>query len=413
MKLHEYQSKEIFRKFNILVPRGSVAKSAEEARQAASELGGEGWVVKSQIHAGGRGKGKIYDPNARDKMILDGGVKLARSFDEVKELSAKILGNLLVTKQTGLEGKVVKNVLIEEMVKIQKDPAQPSRDHELYIAITADRAENKLVLMASAEGGMDIEEVAAKNPDAILKEWFQPDSGLHAFQARNIAYKLGVRTKKSISGMTKLLINLAKTAVSIDASLVEINPCIITEGQDVIALDAKITIEDNALFRHADILEMRDLNEENPVEVEADEAGLSFISLDGDIGCLVNGAGLAMATMDIIKLYGGDEHAPANFLDVGGGANADQVKKAFSIILQDPKVKGILVNIFGGIMRGDILAQGIVAAAKEIGVKVPLVVRLEGNKSEEGRLILEASGLNIIPADSMADAAQKVVTAVN
>lgn len=298
------------------------------------------------------------------------------------------------------------------MVKIQKDPAQPSRDHELYLAITSDRSKNKLVLMTSAQGGMDIEEVAATNHEAIVKEWFLPDAGLQTYQARNIAYKLGLRTKKSVSAMTKLLKNLAKTAVGIDASLVEVNPCIVTEEQDVIALDAKIDIEANALYRHADLIKMRDLNEENPIEVEAGKAGLSFISLDGDIGCLVNGAGLAMATMDIIKLYGGEEHAPANFLDVGGGANAEQVRKAFSIILQDKKVKAILVNIFGGIMRGDILAQGIVAAAKEIGVNVPLVVRLEGNKSEEGRLILEASGLNIIPATGMADAAEKVVESV-
>ncbi len=420
MKLHEFQAKQILNVFNIPVPRGTVAQTVDDAINAAKSVSEMGWVVKSQIHAGGRGKGKIYHKDNRENLVLDGGVKLAKSLDEVRNFASLILGNILVTKQSGPDGKTVKNVLIEEMVKIQKDPARPGRDSEnsgfrdseMYLAITVDRSKNQLVLMASAEGGMDIEEVAEKNPDAILKEWFLPDAGLKEYQARNIVYKLGLRTKKSISEMVKLLVNLAKTAVEIDASLIEINPCVITQEQEVVALDAKITIEDNALFKHPDLLKMRDLDEENQVEVEADNAGLSFISLDGDIGCLVNGAGLAMATMDIIKLYGGEKHAPANFLDVGGGANQEQVKKAFSIILQDPKVKGILVNIFGGIMRGDILAQGIVAAAKEIGVNVPLVVRLEGNKSEEGRLILDASGLNIIPAESMADAAQKIVDAV-
>ena len=386
MKIHEYQAKEIVRKYGVATPRGIACFSVDEAVAAAKKLGGSVWVVKAQIHAGGRGKG--------------GGVKLAKSLDEVRQYASAILGMRLVTHQTGPAGQLVKRLLIEEGAAIAK---------ELYVALVVDRASQRAVLMASSEGGMDIEEVAAKTPEKIHKIYIDPMSGLALAEAKDVAYKIGVPAAAA-AGCAQLLRALYRAFDETDASLAEINPLILTADNQVLALDAKINFDDNALFRHPDIAAMRDLDEEDPAEIEASKFGLSYISLDGNIGCLVNGAGLAMATMDIIKLYGG---APANFLDVGGGATTDKVTEAFKLMLKNPNVQAILVNIFGGIMKCDVIAQGVVEAARQVKLAVPLVVRLEGTNVDLGKRILAESGLPIISAGNMADAAQKAVNAVS
>jgi len=384
MKIHEYQAKELLARYGVPVPRGRKALSVDEARDIASELGGR-VVVKAQIHAGGRGKG--------------GGVKLAADTEAAAVAASQILGMTLITHQTGPEGRLVKALLVEETLPIAK---------ELYLGIVLDRAQGKLVLMASAAGGMDIEHVAATTPELILKETFDPAAGLYAWQARKLAFGIGIPAA-SVGAAAKAMQALCKCYVDLDASLAEINPFVLTEDGRIVALDAKMNFDDNALFRHKDIVGLRDLNEEDPLEVEASKFGLNYIKLDGSVGCMVNGAGLAMATMDIIKLYGAE---PANFLDVGGGATKEKVTEAFKIITSDPHVKGILVNIFGGIMRGDIIAEGIVAAVKEVGLKVPLVVRLEGTNVDQGKAIIKNSGLNVIAADDLSDAAEKIVKAV-
>ncbi len=384
MKVHEYQAKEILARYGVAVPRGIVVTEAEDARKAAEELGGR-VVVKAQVHAGGRGKA--------------GGVKLAGSPDEAVEVARQILGMRLVTKQTGAEGKLVRKVLIEEALPIER---------ELYLGIVLDRSEGFPVMMASKFGGMEIEEVAASNPDALVKAYFDPDVGIHPFQARKLAFALELEGDAFKAG-TRFMAALARAYADTDASLAEINPLITTTDGRVIALDAKMNFDDNALYRHKDIVEMRDLDEEEPLEVEASKYDLNYIKLDGNIGCMVNGAGLAMATMDTIKLYGGD---PANFLDVGGGASQERVAAAFRILLSDPNVEGVLINIFGGIVRCDMIARGVIEAAKEVELKVPLVVRLEGTNVEEGRRLLGESGLDLIVAEGMADAAEKAVAAV-
>ncbi|MEA2570806.1 MAG: succinyl-CoA synthetase beta subunit [Acidobacteriota bacterium] len=383
MKVHEYQAKEILRRYGVPTPRGIVVDNAGDARNAAEQLGGR-VVVKAQIHAGGRGKG--------------GGVKLAKTPDEAAEITQKMIGWTLVTHQTGPEGRVVNKVLIEEALNIDK---------ELYLGITLDRKLGCPVVMASKQGGMEIEEVAERDPSAIFREPIDAVLGPQPFQARAIAYALGLEGeayKKCVDFMQKLV----RCYIETDAALAEINPLLITKEGDVLALDCKLSFDDNAMFRHKDFLELRDLNEEDPLEVEASKFGLNYIKLDGNVGCMVNGAGLAMGTMDIIKLAGGE---PANFLDVGGGASAEQVKNAFRIILSDKNVKAILINIFGGIMRGDRIAEGVVSAAKEVGLPVPVVVRLEGTNVELGKKILAESGLPLITADGMWDAATKVVAA--
>ena len=384
MKIHEYQGKEVLAQHGVPVPRGIVITEAEAARAAAEELGGR-VVVKAQIHAGGRGKG--------------GGVKLADNPDEAVKLAGEILGMTLVTKQTGPEGKLVRTVLIEEALPI---------DRELYLGVVLDRSEGFPVMMASKFGGMEIEEVAAENPDAILKAHFDPDVGLHPYLSRKLAFGLGLEGDAFKSG-TKFMHALAKAYGDTDASLLEINPLVTTTDGRVIALDAKMNVDDSALYRHKDIAEMRDVHEEEPLEVEASKFDLNYIKLDGNIGCMVNGAGLAMGTMDIIKHYGGE---PANFLDVGGDASQERVAAAFRILLSDPSVKGVLVNIFGGIVRCDMVANGVIAAAKEVDLSVPLVVRLEGTNVEAGRKALAESGLGLIVGEGMADAAEKVVAAV-
>ena len=384
MKIHEYQGKEIFRRFGLAVPRGSPAFSVDEAVRVAKALPGPVWVVKAQIHAGGRGKG--------------GGVKLARSLDEVRALAGQILGMQLKTHQTGPEGQKVRRLLIEEGADIAK---------ELYVGMVVDRTTQRVALMASSEGGMDIEEVAAKTPEKIHKVFVDPKAGLTDREADDVARKIGIPAA-SVPAARAMLKGLYKVFDETDASLAEINPMILTGDGRVVALDAKLNFDANALFRHPDIVEMRDLDEEDPAEVEASKFDLSYISLDGDIGCLVNGAGLAMATMDTIKLYGGE---PANFLDVGGGATAEKVTEAFKIMLTNPHLKAILVNIFGGIMKCDTIAEGVVAASKAVSLKVPLVVRMKGTNEELGRKILADSGLPIISASNMAEAAEKVVAA--
>src|SRR6266481_6310067 len=384
MKIHEYQAKAILAQHGVPVPRGEVAFNAAEAGAIARRLGGDIVVVKAQIHAGGRGKG--------------GGVKLARSVDEADQIAGRMIGMNLVTAQTGPEGRQVQKVLIEEGLDIRK---------ELYLGIVIDRQTGKPVFMASASGGMDIEEVAAKNPELILKEHVEPGLGLQPFQARRLAFGLDL-APELINDAAQFMIGLYKAFEDTDASLAEINPFLVTGDNKVYALDAKMNFDDNALYRHKDIKELRDLNEEDPLEIEASKFGLNYIKLDGNVACMVNGAGLAMGTMDIIKLAGG---SPANFLDVGGGASAEQVKNAFRILLSDKNVKAVLINIFGGIMRCDVVASGVVEAAKSIGVKVPVVVRLEGTNVEQGQLILRNSGLNFIVADGMKDAAEKVVAA--
>jgi succinyl-CoA synthetase beta subunit len=384
LKVHEYQGKEILRRFGIPTPRGIPAFSVDEAVRAAEALGGAVWVVKAQIHAGGRGKG--------------GGVKLGKSIDDVRELAGQILGMQLVTHQTGPRGQKVRRLLIEEGADIRK---------ELYVGMVVDRTTQRVVLMASSEGGMDIEAVAAKTPDKIHKVFIDPGKGLSDREADGIAQQIGI-PEGSVAQARTLLQALYRAFDQTDASLAEINPLIVTGDGRVIALDAKLNLDDNALFRHPDIVEMRDLDEEDPAEIEASKFDLSYISLDGNIGCLVNGAGLAMATMDVIKLYGGE---PANFLDVGGGATAEKVTEAFKIMLKNPGLRAILINIFGGIMKCDTIANGVIAAAREVQLKVPLVVRMKGTNEELGRKILAESGLPIISADNMASAAEKVVAA--
>jgi succinyl-CoA synthetase beta subunit len=384
MKIHEYQAKQILARYNVRVPRGEVAYTREEARQVAERIGGT-VVVKAQIHAGGRGKA--------------GGIKVAKTADEAAEIAGHMLGMNLVTPQTGPEGRRVQKVLIEQGLDIRQ---------ELYLGIVIDRQTGKPVFMASASGGMDIEEVAAKSPELILQESIEPGVGMQAFQARVLAFGIGL-APELMADAVQFMMALYKAFEETDASLAEINPFLVTGDDKVYALDAKMNFDDNALFRHKDIKELRDLNEEDPLEIEASKFGLNYIKLDGNVACMVNGAGLAMATMDIIKLAGG---SPANFLDVGGGASADQVKNAFRILLSDKHVKAVLINIFGGIMRCDVVASGVVEAAKAIGVQVPVVVRLEGTNVEQGQDILRNSGLNFIVADGMKDAAEKVVTAL-
>jgi len=384
LKIHEYQGKEVLREYGVPTPRGFPAFSVDEAVEAARKLGGKVWVVKAQIHAGGRGKG--------------GGVKVAKSVEEVKKNAAQILGMQLVTHQTGPAGQKVRRLLIEEAADIRK---------ELYAGMVVDRGTQKVVLMASSEGGIDIEEVAAKTPEKIRKVFIDPAQGLSDVDADEIAAAIGIPDRARAQGRA-LFKALYKCFDATDASLAEINPLILTGDGRVVALDAKFNFDDNALFRHPEIVALRDLDEEDPAEVEASRHELNYIQLDGDIGCLVNGAGLAMATMDIIKFYGG---SPANFLDVGGGATTEKVTEAFKIMLRNPSLKAILVNIFGGIMLCDVIADGLVKASKAVSLKVPLVVRLEGNRVEEGKKILAESGLPIISAKNMADAAQKVVAA--
>jgi succinyl-CoA synthetase beta subunit len=382
MKIHEYQAKELLKKFNVPVPRGIVARSAEEAYHAAKELATEPVVVKAQIHAGGRGKG--------------GGVKLAKTADEARDLATKMLGMKLVTHQTGPEGREVRVLLVEEGLPIDK---------EFYLGIVLDRATGRPVFMASAAGGMDIEEVAAKTPEKIFKETVDPAVGFRPFQARKLAFSLGLPATL-VSQAAKFMQSLYAAYESMDASLLEINPFLLTRDSRLIALDAKINFDDNAMFRHPDFKDLRDLNEEEPLEIEASKFDLNYIKLDGNIACMVNGAGLAMATMDIIKLAGGE---PANFLDVGGGASQERVEAAFRILLADPNVRAVLVNIFGGIVRCDMVARGVVGAANNLGVKVPVVVRLEGTNVEEGQRVIRESGLNFTVASGMKDAAERVV----
>ena len=382
MKIHEYQAKSVLARFGVPVPRGEVAFSPAEAEQIARRLGGDVLVVKAQIHAGGRGKG--------------GGVKVARSVDEAEHLAKQMIGMTLVTHQTGPEGRKVSRVLIEEGVQIER---------ELYVSILVDRARARPVVIASAAGGMDIEEVAAREPEKILREYIDPGTGTIPFQARKLAFGMGLSAGPAVK-LVKLLDSVYKAFVETDASMIEINPLILTKGGDLLALDAKVSFDDNALYRHPDLRDLRDITEEDPLEVEASKFSLNYIRLDGNIGCMVNGAGLAMATMDIIKLAGGE---PANFLDVGGGANAEQIKNAFRILMADKNVKAVLINIFGGILRCDVLAQGVIAAVQELGVRVPIVIRMEGTNVEEGKRMLRESGLNFTTADSMGEAAERVV----
>lgn len=382
MKIHEYQAKEILKRYQVFVPEGKVAFSIDEAVLTAKSLSTNITVVKAQIHAGGRGKG--------------GGVKMAKNLDEVKTLAQQMLGTKLITHQTGPEGKEVKKLLIEQGVEI---------DRELYLGLVLDRSKSRLVMMASTEGGVEIEKVATESPQKILKEWIDPGLGLQPFQTRKLAFGLGLEGKQ-VSNASKFMLGLYKAFISNDCSLAEINPLVVTTSGEVLALDAKINFDDSALFRHPELLELRDLDEEDPLEVEASRYNLNYIKLDGNVGCMVNGAGLAMATMDIIKLAGGE---PANFLDVGGGANVDTVRNGFKIILADPHVKAILINIFGGIVRCDRVAQGVIEAVRSIEVKVPIVVRLEGTNAKEAAVILEESGLDFVVAQSLQDAAHKVV----
>ena len=387
MKIHEYQGKAILKKYGVAVPRGAMATTREEAEAAAKELlgsGATGVVVKAQIHAGGRGKG--------------GGVKIAKSVDEAGEIAGKMLGMTLITHQTGPEGRVVRRLLVEETLPIEK---------ELYLGILVDRGKGKPVFMASAAGGMEIEQVAEENPDAILKQYIDPGMGLEPFQARKIAFMLGLKPAQ-INPAVQFLTGLYRAFLETDASLLEINPFITCTDGRLFALDAKVTFDDNALFRHADLRELRDVTEEDPLEVEASKYNLNYIKLEGSVGCMVNGAGLAMATMDIIKYAGG---LPANFLDVGGGANSEQVAHAFEILLSDKSVRAVLINIFGGILRVDTLAAGVVEAAKKTNLQLPVVLRLEGTNVQEGKKILMESGLNFVIAENMKDAADKVVAA--
>jgi len=394
MNIHEYQAKGLLEKFGVAVPRGAVAYTADEASKAATELGGSIWVIKSQIHAGGRGAGHFA--NAPDD---GGGVRLARTDDDVRAHAEAMLRNILVTKQTGATGKEVKRIYVEEGCDIAR---------ELYLSLLVDRDTSRIMIIASTEGGMDIETVAEETPEKIATVAIDPATGIMPFHTRDIAFGLGLEGAQ-IKSAAKFLTAMYKAFIELDAAMVEINPLVVTGAGDVIALDAKMNFDDNALYRHPDIEELRDEDEEDPMELEATKHELNYIKLDGAIGCMVNGAGLAMATMDIVKLHGG---SPANFLDVGGGATKERVTTAFKIILSDPNVEGILVNIFGGIMRCDVIADGIVAAAREVSLHVPLVVRLEGTNVDLGKKILAESGLPIITADDLGDAAEKVVNAV-
>ncbi|MGE0451212.1 MAG: ADP-forming succinate--CoA ligase subunit beta [Vicinamibacterales bacterium] len=382
MKIHEYQAKAILARHGLPVPRGEVAFNATEAGEIARRLGGNIVVVKAQIHAGGRGKG--------------GGVKLAKSPDEAEAIAKQMIGMTLVTHQTGPEGRVVSRVLVEEGLQMTR---------ELYLSVVLDRASGKPVMMASAAGGMDIEEVAAATPEKIHRIYIEPGVGLVPFQARDLGFAIGLEGTQVSKGV-KLMTALYEAFLATDASLIEINPLVVTASGDLLALDAKMNFDDNALYRHQDIRDLRDLDEEDHLEIEASKFSLNYIHLDGNIGCMVNGAGLAMATMDIIKLAGGE---PANFLDVGGGANAEQIRNAFKILMSDKNVKAVLINIFGGILRCDVLAQGVIAAVKELGVPVPIVIRMEGTNVEEGKRLLRESGMNFATADSMGEAATKVV----
>ncbi|MEO8257143.1 MAG: ADP-forming succinate--CoA ligase subunit beta [Acidobacteriota bacterium] len=382
MKIHEYQAKAILARHGVPVPRGEVGFNAVEVRDIAGRLGGGVVVVKAQIHAGGRGKG--------------GGVKLAQSPGDAELIARDIIGMTLVTHQTGPEGRVVSRVLVEEGLKMTR---------ELYLSIVLDRAAGKPVMMASAAGGMDIEEVAAKTPEQIVKVYIEPGVGLVPFQARQLGFTIGLEGAE-VNKAVKVMTALYEAFIATDASLVEINPLVVTATGDLLALDAKMSFDDNALYRHPDIRDLRDLGEEDPLEIEASKFSLNYIRLDGNIGCMVNGAGLAMATMDIIKLAGGE---PANFLDVGGGANAEQIRNAFKLLMSDKKVRAVLINIFGGILRCDVLAQGVIAAVKELGVPVPIVIRMEGTNVDEGKRLLGESGMNFTTADDMDDAARKVV----
>jgi succinyl-CoA synthetase beta subunit len=384
MNIHEYQAKLLLKKYGVAVAKGLPAFSVDEAVSAAEELGGPVWVVKSQIHAGGRGKG--------------GGVKVVKSIEHVREEAERMLGMQLITHQTGPEGQIVRRLYVEQGANIAK---------ELYLSVLLDRATSQVTFMASTEGGMDIEEVASKTPDKIVHVTIDPATGMQGFHARKIAFALGLKGAALKSG-AKFMMAMYKAFIDLDASLVEINPLVLTEEDEIVALDAKMNFDDNALYRQKDVSEMRDEDEEDEKEQEAHKYDLSYVALDGNIGCMVNGAGLAMATMDIIKLYGGE---PANFLDVGGGATAEKVTAAFKLILSDKNVKGVLVNIFGGIMKCDVIAEGVVSAAKEVDLNVPLVVRLEGTNVEKGKEIMASSGLPIISADDLGDAAQKVVDA--
>jgi succinyl-CoA synthetase beta subunit len=385
MKIHEYQAKEILKRFDVAVPRGGVAFTPQGAEKVARELGGNVWVVKAQIHAGGRGKG--------------GGVKLAKNLAEVRGLASKMLGMRLVTHQTGPEGRIIKRLLIEQGINIAK---------ELYVGVTLDRSRLQNVLMASTEGGVEIEKVAAETPELIFKEYIDPSLGLRPYQSRRLAFRLGL-SGDALKSAVKFFSALYRAYENMDASLAEINPLVLTKEGNVLALDAKMNFDDNALFRHPDVVEMRDLNEEAPLEIEASKYNLNYIKLDGNVGCMVNGAGLAMATMDIIKLSGGE---PANFLDVGGGARAETVANGFRIILSDKNVKAILINIFGGIVRCDRVAAGVVEAAEKMRVNLPVVVRLEGTNAKEGAAILKRSSLNFAVANTLQDGAEKVTRAI-
>ena len=394
MNIHEYQGKELLKAYGVTVLDGYVAWTPEEAVEAAKKLPGPVYVVKSQIHAGGRGAGKFKDaPEGK------GGVRLAKSLDEVKEAAAAMIGHTLITKQTGPTGRIVRRVYVEAGCDIKR---------ELYLSLLIDRSVSEIVIIASTEGGMEVEEVAAHSPEKILRAPIDPASGISSFHARKLAFGLGLEGKQ-VATFTKFVTAMYEAFVALDVAVIEINPLVVTGSGEIIALDAKVSFDDNALYRHAEIEKLRDESEEDPKELEATKHSLNYVALDGSIGCMVNGAGLAMATMDIIKLYGAE---PANFLDVGGGATKERVTAAFKIILSDPNVEGILVNIFGGIMRCDVIAEGVIAAAREVSLNVPLVVRLEGTNVALGKEIMAKSGLPIIAADNLADAAQKVVRAV-
>ena len=399
MNIHEYQGKELLRNSGVPVLDGIHCTTVEQALAAYDKLDSKVVAVKSQIHAGGRGKGTLYHPETHEH-IMDGGVKIAFSREDVENYSKNILGNLLVTIQTGDDGKIVNNLYIESGCDIA---------HEYYLALLVDREKKSVMIMASTEGGVNIEDVAHETPELIHKVSIDPNSGLMGFQNRDLGMALGL-SGKALKSFMKMLASMYKMFMANDCSMVEINPLVKTKDDDIIALDSKVSFDENAEFRHKNWDELRDLSEEEGVEIRAKEAGLSYVKLDGNIGCLVNGAGLAMATMDVIKLYGGE---PANFLDVGGGANEEQVKTAFSIILEDPNVKGILVNIFGGIMRCDIIARGVIAATEALSLEVPLVVRLAGTNVDEGKAILAQSTLNIHPADDLASGAQKIVSLIS
>jgi succinyl-CoA synthetase beta subunit len=394
MNIHEYQGKELLKAYGVTVLDGYVAWTPEEAVDAAKKLPGPVYVVKSQIHAGGRGAGKFKDdPNGK------GGVRLAKSLDEVREAAAAMIGHTLITKQTGPAGRLVRRVYVEAGCDIKR---------ELYLSLLIDRSVSEIVIVASTEGGMEVEEVAEHSPEKILRAPIDPASGISGFHARKLAFGLGLEGKQ-VATFTKFVTAMYTAFVALDVAVIEINPLVVTGAGEIVALDAKVSFDDNALYRHAEIEKLRDESEEDPKELEANKHSLSYVALDGNIGCMVNGAGLAMATMDIIKLYGAE---PANFLDVGGGATKERVTAAFKIILSDPHVEGILVNIFGGIMRCDVIAEGVIAAAREVSLSVPLVVRLEGTNVQLGKDIMAKSGLAIIPADNLADAAEKIVKAV-